>query len=294
MSGEMLLLRDTVIPGHQLEGAGLIAWIPIESTLSYWKDWIAILSVVILFISYLYAFKSTKPTKLHKYLRAFLMLLPTVLNMFVNFDYLVRYLRETSRDYSPNARPEERFQCQGSSVCMLTWSMVFMSIILDFFVLCEIVMTLAWGPLGKVHQFGGANGGYTQDANVIIVSPDQPQSQQAYYTHQPTQQQQQAYYAAMQQQAPILQQQAPILQQQQQQLCHQSLALDPNPQYQPPPPAQHLYYYPAVSGVPTTTATASYSPTYPQSPVAASGGYQPAPQQIVSSNSQYYPTHSAP
>jgi hypothetical protein len=274
-----------------------------------WKDWIAILSVVTLFFSYIYAFKSTRPSKLHKGLRAFLMLIPTVLNMYVNFDYLARYMHQTSKDYSPTARPEERFQCDGNSNCLLTWSLVFVSIILTFFVLCEIVMTLMWGPLQKVHQFGGAHGGYAQDANVIVVSPDQPQA--FYGGQQPLQQQ--AYYPATQQQAPILLQQQQ--QQQHQQFYHQSVALDPNPQYHQQPqfqqsPPQQLYHYPATaSEVPTTTiaTTVPYSSAYLQSPVATSAGHpqqqqqeqqqeqqQQSLQQITSSNPQYYPLQSAP
>ncbi|KAG0289589.1 hypothetical protein BGZ96_006876 [Linnemannia gamsii] len=266
-----------------------------------WKDWIAILTVVTLFFSYTYAFKSTRPSKLHKGLRAFLMLIPTVLNMYVNFDFLARYIRLTSTDNNPNARPEERFQCEGNASCLLSWSFVFVSIIMTFFVLCEIVMTLVWGPLQKVHQFGGAHGGYAQDANVIVVSPDQPQTY--YGGQQPLQhQQQQAYYPAMQQQAPIMLQQHQ--QQQQQQLYHQSVALDPNPQYQQQPqfqqpPPQQLYHYPAaVSGVPTTmtATTVPSSAAYLQSPVATYVGYQqqqPAPD-VASSNPQYYPPQSAP
>ncbi|KAK5827792.1 hypothetical protein F5H01DRAFT_332255 [Linnemannia elongata] len=264
-----------------------------------WEDWVVLPSVPVLFFSYLYALKSTHPSKLHKCLRAFLMLIPTVLNMYVNFDYLATYLRLTSRDYNPSAIPEERFQCGGRPACLLTWSLVFMSIIMDCFVLCEIVMTLVWGPLvGKGHLFGRVGGGYAQDANVIVVSPDQPQQvppqQQGYYG----QQQQQAYYPAIQQQAPILQQPLP----QQQQLYHQSVALDPNPQYQPPqfqqqlPPPQQLYHYPTASAVPTTATTSvPYSTvSYSQSPVTTSVGYQPPPQQVASSNPQYYPPHSTP
>ncbi|KAK3839537.1 MAG: hypothetical protein JOS17DRAFT_729389 [Linnemannia elongata] len=267
-----------------------------------WEDGVVIASVPILFFSYLYALKSTRPLKLHKFLRAFLMLIPTALNMYVNFHYLATYLRLTSADNNPTAKPEERFQCEGSPACSLTWSLVFMSIIMDFFVLCEVVMTLVWGSLvGKGHQFGGVGGGYAQDANVIVVSPDQPQQvlpQQGYYGQQ---QQQQAYYPVMQQQAPILQQ--PLSQQQQ--LCHQSVALDPNPQYQQQQfqqqlPPQQLYHYPTVSGVPTTTASVSYSTasvpystaSYSQSPVTTFVGYQPPPQQVSSSNPQYYPSQS--
>ncbi|KAF9124669.1 hypothetical protein BGW39_007978 [Mortierella sp. 14UC] len=226
-----------------------------------WKDWAVIISIVILFFSYIYAFKGQP--RLHKYLRAFLILIPTIMLLYVNFDYLARYLDATS------TRPQQRFVCPfGNASCLLHWSLVFVSVIMGVFVLIEVGMTLAWGPLQKTHQYGGALG-YAQDANVIVVSPDQPQ-QQLYYPQQPLQQQ--GYYP--QQQALIPMQQQPQLYQYQ-----QPIALDPNPQYQQQQQQQptQLYqqqqyqYSSSPAPVPGTTAAAV---VYPQSPITASGEYQ--------------------
>jgi len=57
----------------------------------------------------------------------------------------------------------------GSAGCYLQWSLVFMSITLGGFVLIEVGMTLAWGPLEKAHRLGETHE-YAQDANIIVVS----------------------------------------------------------------------------------------------------------------------------
>ncbi|KAG0278037.1 hypothetical protein BGZ95_004837 [Linnemannia exigua] len=249
-----------------------------------WQDWGAIISIVILFFSYIYTLKGQPHPRLHKYLCAFLIFIPTIMILYINFDYLARYLKSTS------LQPERRFVCPASNAnCLLHWSMLFVSIIMAAFVLIEVGMTLAWGPLEKVHQYGVAHG-YAQNANVVIVSPDQPQQQ----LHYP--QQQQGYYP-QHQQAPIPMQ----CQQQQLYQYQQPVALDPNPPYQqqatqfykqqaPPPllPQQQQYQYPAV----LVTSSVPGAVAYPQSPIATSRGYQqqPLPPVLpVSSNSQYVP-----
>ncbi|KAF9099829.1 hypothetical protein BGX23_011429 [Mortierella sp. AD031] len=217
-----------------------------------WQDWGEIIAVVILFLSYIYAFKG--PHKLHKYLRALLMLIPAVLILYINLDFLAKYLRNTS------TRTGLRFQCNEPD-CYLTWTLVFLSIVLGFFVLIEVGMTLAWGPMVKPHQYGMH--GYAQDANVIIVSPDQPQPQAFYPLHQYQQQLQQ----------------------------NQSVALNPNPLYQP------QQQYPGQQGFAQTVPVPFSSGVYPQSPIATTG-YQspPAPPTggaQVSTGPQYYPPQPA-
>ncbi|KAF9908079.1 hypothetical protein EC991_010207 [Linnemannia zychae] len=144
-------------------------------------------------------------------------------------------------------------------------------------------MTLAWGPMEKTHQYGGAHG-YAQGANVIVISPDQPQQYP----------QQQTYYP-QQQQAPI-----PVQQQPQFYQYQQPVALDPNTPYQQQQQLaqfyqqQQQYQYPAASTpfssppgpVPGSTAVA-----YQQSPIGAPEGY-PQQQSLpplppVSSSPQY-------
>ncbi|KAK3848513.1 MAG: hypothetical protein J3R72DRAFT_429168 [Linnemannia gamsii] len=249
-----------------------------------WQDWGAIISTVILFFSYIYALKGQPHPRLHKYLRAFLILIPTIIILYINSVFLERY----------RPRPEARFVCASAS-CLLRWSTAIVSIIMGAFVLIEVGMTLAWGPLEKTHQYGGAHG-YAQDANVVIVSPDQLQQhqQQLYYP-----QQQQGYYP-QQQQAPIPMQ----YQQQHPYQYQQPVTLDSNPPYQQqstqffqqqqpsPPQQQQQYQYPAVS-VPSPVPGAE---AYPQSPIATSGGYQQQPLPpvpTVSSNPQYYVPASA-
>ncbi|KAF9130071.1 hypothetical protein BGX30_013644 [Mortierella sp. GBA39] len=168
-----------------------------------WGDWTIIISAIGFFIFYILSLRGSGFQNVHKYLRTFLLLVPTIM----------------------------------------------------------IGATLAWGPLEKSNRFGGAQGGYVQNANVILVSPDQPyQQQQQYYSPQQQQQfqqqQQQYYYPHMQQlQHPP---QQPIL-------------IGPNvtPQQQPSQgPGSPL------KDLPNTPSE------YTQSPVAATAtsGYQLSPQ----------------
>ncbi|KAK3839541.1 MAG: hypothetical protein JOS17DRAFT_190250 [Linnemannia elongata] len=159
-----------------------------------WGDWVLILSAIIYLVSYIYSLRSSPRTgKGYKYLRAFLLLIPTVLILYLRLHYiaLINELYSNST-YTP-------FQCRdiSSYMCYLRNTVFFWSLITAFFVLFEIGMTLAWGPLEAPHQFGSANGGYSHDANVVMVSP------QPYYP------QQQQYYPNMAQQPVMLNQQNP-------------------------------------------------------------------------------------
>ncbi|KAF9927001.1 hypothetical protein FBU30_003569 [Linnemannia zychae] len=116
-------------------------------------------------------------------------------------------------------------------------------------------MTLAWGPLQKSHQFGSA--GYTQGANVILVSPETPQ---AYYAHGGG-----AYYPQMAQQQP----QQPVLLNYQ----NSNYKVDENPYLQQQP-------YPVLYQQP------QQQQPYPPSPQSNT---QPSPQQRHSFQQQPSP-----
>ncbi|KAK3839539.1 MAG: hypothetical protein JOS17DRAFT_729391 [Linnemannia elongata] len=238
-----------------------------------WQDWGMIISAIGFFIFYILSLRGSGFQNVHKYLRTFLLLVPTILVLYITCNAihltLLAYsefaMRRGYRD------PESPFSCGDieNYPCYLWNTNLFMALITALFVVIEIVATLAWGPLGKAHQFGGARGGYGQNANVILVSPDQPyqQQQQYYYPQQQQQfQQQQAYYPHMQQlQNPP---QQPIL-------------VGPNitQQQGPGSPLAYLPYSPS---------------TNTQSPIAATAtsGYQPSPQFSQPSTSEHHPSSS--
>ncbi|KAF9927000.1 hypothetical protein FBU30_003568, partial [Linnemannia zychae] len=100
-------------------------------------------------------------------------------------------------------------------------------------------MTFMWGPMEKAHRYGSTQG-YAQNANVIIVSPDQP-----HHHHQD------GYYPQMQQPA-----QAPIFLEPLPQQTQAPILLEPLPQQQ----QQQQYYYPVMTGVPPQTVSPAMAP----------------------------------
>ncbi|KAG0043782.1 hypothetical protein BGZ89_006312 [Linnemannia elongata] len=236
----------------------------------FWQDWAVIISTIGFFIFYIVSLRGSGFQNVHKYLRTFLLLVPTIVVLYVTCNYI-----HVRLDYGY----AEPFACGfiENYPCYLRFTYWFMELITALFVVIEIGVTLAWGPLeAQAHRFRGAKGGYDQNANVILVSPDQPyqQQQQYYYPQQQQQfQQQQAYYPHMQQlQHPP---QQPIL-------------IGPNitPQQQPQPQQQ---------GPDSPLAYLPYTPSaHTQSPIAATAtsGYQPSPQPSQPSTSENHPSSS--
>lgn len=239
-----------------------------------WQDWAIIICTIGFFIFYILSLRGSGFQQVHKYLRTFLLLVPTILVLYITCNAIhltLLYYSEyasSGYDYLPPFTCGNYWDLEDTS-CYLNNTNLFMALITALFVVIEIVATLAWGPLGKAHHFGGARGGYGQDANIILVSPDQPyqQQQQYYYPQQQQQfQQQQAYYPHMQQlQNPP---QQPIL-------------VGPNitQQQGPGSPLAYLPYSPS---------------TNTQSPIAATAtsGYQPSPQFSQPSTSEHHPSSS--
>ncbi|KAF9546136.1 hypothetical protein EC957_010122 [Mortierella hygrophila] len=237
-----------------------------------WGDWTIIISAIGFFIFYILSLRGSGFQNVHKYLRTFLLLVPTIMVLYITCKSINLELWAHSHLHYQGPP----FTCGdiGNYPCYLLYTNMFMALISALFVVIEIGATLAWGPLEKAHQFGGAQGGYVQNANVILVSPDQPyQQQQQYYSPQQQhqfQQQQQYYYPHMQQlqhppQQPILI--GPNVTQQQQ------------PPQGPGSPLEHL---------PKTHSE------YTQSPIAATAtsGYQPSPQPSQPSISEHHPSSS--
>ncbi|KAF8930692.1 hypothetical protein BGZ47_000444 [Haplosporangium gracile] len=146
-----------------------------------WGDWVIIISAVIFFCTYIYSLKSSpRAGRGYKFARTFLLLIPIILVLYLRLDYVALVLRLLDdRDLSP-------FVCSyiPDYDCFLRNTVFWWSLITAFFILFEIGMTLAWGPMEAPHQFGGALGEYSQDANVAMVSPQLNYlQQQQYYPH---------------------------------------------------------------------------------------------------------------
>ncbi|KAF9099828.1 hypothetical protein BGX23_011428 [Mortierella sp. AD031] len=228
-----------------------------------WEDWVLIASSIIFFGTYLYSVRSESPTGIHKLLRAFLLLIPTGLVLYIRLHYIVLMLQlfERTPEYFVGRRP---FGC-GDWSCYLENTLVFYNTIVALFVLVEIGMALAWGHTSHQFQFGAH--GYvdstgTGGGNEVVLggSPDHPQPQAYYSQMQQLQPQQQrtSYYPHAQQ--PIL------LDQQQQQ--HSPYKIDNNVQ------PQYLYQQPQYPTLPQQQQPPP-SPSLPPPPRQPSPGYVP-------------------
>ncbi|KAK3848514.1 MAG: hypothetical protein J3R72DRAFT_429169 [Linnemannia gamsii] len=254
-----------------------------------WSHWAIIISAIGFFFAYIFALRGTTTIAIHKYLRAFLFLVPVGVVLYITCSTINTVLEFTSKSYGRGASP---FLCYPEDyACYLFNTNLFMSLITALFVVIEVGMTLAWGPLEKKHQFGAH--GYAQNANVIIVSPDQPYQQQ--------QQQQPLYYLPHQQQSqqqPLYPQIHEVQQRQSGLPPQQAILVGPNVVPQSADSQQQQQYQqqaPEASPLPYLP----YSPsTHAQSPVAATAtsGFQPSPEpsprpSSANQSSPYTPAH---
>ncbi|KAG0286556.1 hypothetical protein BGZ97_007384 [Linnemannia gamsii] len=159
------------------------------------RDWTTIIFSLILFVSYVYSFRGKRV--LEKHMRVFWMLIPCLTLMGIGFDYI-----SVSRT----------FECSGGPDCIQNTILPFAPAVTGLFSLIEIGMAYAWGPLQPKNRLYSSLG-YNTAAQVMIVSPNQPQPQMVYTQQpglvapQPSLQPLQNYY--YQQPAPVQQQQQP-------------------------------------------------------------------------------------
>ncbi|KAF9134762.1 hypothetical protein BGX30_011779 [Mortierella sp. GBA39] len=147
-----------------------------------WQDWTLIVSSSILFLAYIYAYKVIT-TRLHKSLRALLLLIPTVLVLFVGIQYIHLVL---GLDYPMTDGPPTPFDCAYLSglermYCGVVEFSYFFSIITGFFTILEIYATIRKGPMlpKGYHQSYIPNVGYAEGVNVdYIRPPDIPMTKQ--------------------------------------------------------------------------------------------------------------------
>ncbi|KAF9272867.1 hypothetical protein BGZ88_004293, partial [Linnemannia elongata] len=138
-----------------------------------WQDWALIVSSSVLFLSYIYAYKVVT-TRLHKYLRALLMVVPTVLVLFVGIQYVHLVLK---LEFPTNHGPPTPFACSYISgleraYCGVVEATYFFAILTGLFALLEIYLTIRNGPMQpKENRSQGSSGGYSADATGEIVGP---------------------------------------------------------------------------------------------------------------------------
>ncbi|KAK5827794.1 hypothetical protein F5H01DRAFT_399391 [Linnemannia elongata] len=186
--------------GHRIEQAKKYGYnvAPLQ-----WGDWVVLISAIGFFLFYILSLRRSGFQNVHKYLRTFLLLVPSIVVLYLtcNAIHLELQVYYDTRNGYDDGVP---FTCGeiGDYTCYLQYTNLFMGLITALFVVMEIGATLAWGPLeAQAHRFRGAKGGYDQNANVILVSPDQPYQQQQQYYYPQQQQQfqlQQAYSPYMQ------------------------------------------------------------------------------------------------
>ncbi|KAG9070439.1 hypothetical protein KI688_007975 [Linnemannia hyalina] len=143
-----------------------------------WQDWVLIVSSSALFLAYIYAYKVIT-TRLHKYLRALLMVIPTVLMLFVGIQYVHLVLK---LEFPRNHGPPSPFACNYLSgleraYCGVVEATYFFAILTGLFGLLEIYVTIRNGPMQpKENHSYESNGGNGAGATVEFVGPCEQQT----------------------------------------------------------------------------------------------------------------------
>ncbi|KAF9908092.1 hypothetical protein EC991_010220 [Linnemannia zychae] len=108
-----------------------------------WQDYIEILCSILFVVVYFYALNGLRfmPTTA----RVVLLVIPAVLLIYVSIFSMVQ---ATDKDGGGSAfKCGERGRGGGKHWCGLNWANKFVSALLGFFVLYEIVLTMIWGPM---------------------------------------------------------------------------------------------------------------------------------------------------
>ncbi|KAG0219546.1 hypothetical protein BGX33_002491 [Mortierella sp. NVP41] len=121
-----------------------------------WHDYMSIISGVVLFVTYLYSLWGK--TLVHKYIRAFLVLIPTVMLLYYSINFMVSLIN--ARDAINNMHKErfgdeheslakfDPFTCESrDQVCLSMNSHIFLGLIAGVFALVEVAMSLFMSPI---------------------------------------------------------------------------------------------------------------------------------------------------
>ncbi|KAK3848516.1 MAG: hypothetical protein J3R72DRAFT_429172, partial [Linnemannia gamsii] len=111
-----------------------------------WGDWMLILSAFLLFFAYTYSLGSyPRPGIKHKLLRTFLILIPTGVVFGLRISFIVL---ESQGEKSPD---QSALGCPATATyaCIVVFAQFWVSLIAAFFILLEMGLTFAWGPLER-------------------------------------------------------------------------------------------------------------------------------------------------
>ncbi|KAG0300197.1 hypothetical protein BGZ97_003341 [Linnemannia gamsii] len=139
-----------------------------------WQDIALIVCSLVLFLAYIGAYKI--PSTRLKYLRALMILVPTVLMLFVGINYVHLVLKI---NYPILRGPPTPFNCSYLSgleraYCGVIESNYFFAILTGLFAVFEICLTVKNGPMQPKNEHSyGPNGEYVDDANSVIVEPSE-------------------------------------------------------------------------------------------------------------------------
>ncbi len=120
----------------------------------YWGDYAIITASVVLFPAYLYSIWGKKPLASNKYARAVLMLLPALflIGVQLRFIDLMIKLVNSMNEKHPGHQATNPFSCANSdgsvsTPCSLLQCHIFVPVVVGFFVIVEVAVTLFRGPL---------------------------------------------------------------------------------------------------------------------------------------------------
>ncbi|KAF9119650.1 hypothetical protein BGW39_000137 [Mortierella sp. 14UC] len=135
-----------------------------------WGDWAIIISTIGFTFFYTPSLLGSGFQNVPKYLRTFLLLVPTIVVLYVTCVTIHLKLLAYSKYGSDNGP----FTCKDLDkyTCRLRYINLFMALISALFVVIEIWATLAWGPLEKVEEtVEETPGEYVPNPDIILVIP---------------------------------------------------------------------------------------------------------------------------
>ncbi|KAF9175871.1 hypothetical protein BGX21_004044 [Mortierella sp. AD011] len=183
-----------------------LAQYSIRRNIVYWKIRANIAMTVIIFFTYVYAIRYK--SRLHKYIRAFLVFALAIFWLYLNFDLTIEYTSGGRYPYACGS---------GDRPCMLNHSIGILSMITGFIIILEVAITAKNGPLpdtcpvildAKQEQvpsqvmYASQVPQPLQPPLLTAMSQQQQQYMQSYPTAYYPQQQYQLYQGMPQQQQP--------------------------------------------------------------------------------------------
>ncbi|KAF9099834.1 hypothetical protein BGX23_011434 [Mortierella sp. AD031] len=113
-----------------------------------WHDYMSIISGVVLFVTYLYSLWGK--TLVHKYIRAFLVLIPTVMLLYYSINFMERF-----GDEHESLAKFDPFTCESrDQVCLSMNSHIFLGLIAGVFALVELAILASASLVATIAYYG--------------------------------------------------------------------------------------------------------------------------------------------